>query len=152
MNYWGHALTSNTAVVGLAFLSFLLGKPVWSVGLFLSFFMGFSFADVDLKLDKHRHWFYHSVIPCVLSLLMVGWIAWIDPDAVSREATGTAMFCVSQGVHLFCDLKIDKKGKRGTYLIYKKHGDRMGVKQTDAWLLTNALGAILMAFVLVAWG
>jgi hypothetical protein len=155
MNYWGHAITSNAAVIGMATITFLLGKPVWSVGLFLTFFMGFSFADSDLKLNAHRHWFFHSCIPCAMVAIIVLWIAF-DPamalEAARREAVGAAMFCVSQGMHLLCDLKLDEKGKRGTYLIYKRHGDRMGVKQTDGWLMYNAIGALLMALLLVAWG
>ena len=150
MNYWGHAITSNAAVIALALISFLSGKPVWSVGLFLTFFMGFSFADADLKLNAHRHWFFHSCIPCAMVAMIVLWIAF--DIGMAREAVGAAMFCVSQGAHLLCDLKFDKLGKRGTYLIYKRHGDRMGVRQTDEWLIYNAIGALSMALLLVAWG
>lgn len=152
MNYWGHAITSNAAVIVLAAISFLLGKPVWSVGLFLTFFMGFSFADSDLRMGTHRHWFHHSAAPCVFLLVILVYIQLVYLAIPPQEATGAAAFCMSQGVHLLCDLKLDKKGKRGSYLIALRHGDRMSVNHTDEWLLFNGLGLVCMALLLVSWG
>jgi hypothetical protein len=152
MNYWGHAITSNMAVIGLAAISFLLGKPVWSVGLFLTFFMGFSFADADLRMGAHRHWFHHSTVPCVFLLVILAYIRAVYPAMPHQEVTGAAAFCISHGMHLLCDLKLDKKGKRGSYLIALRHGDRMSVNHTDGWLVCSGLGAICMALILVCWG
>lgn len=152
MNYWGHAVASNIGVIVLSISIFILGKPIMSMVGFLVFFFGFTFADQDLKFGVHRHWFFHSAIPCVLGLIILGWVLATDAPAFRREAMGTAMFCMSHGIHLAGDMKFDNKKKSGTYLIVIRKGDRMGIDNTDRWLFSNALVSVVMAASLVTWG
>jgi hypothetical protein len=148
MNYWGHAATSTTAVIVLAII--MASRHVeWVSGLsYLVFFAGFSFADQDLRLEAHRSWFFHSAIPAIL---LLGFVLLV-PGAGPREAAGAALFLISHGTHLACDVKPGKTGKKGTYLIYLGKFNRMSVKHTDEWLLGNAATCIALAVLLASGG
>jgi len=148
MNYWGHAITSNVAVGLLAILFFYTGKNLMSGLTMLVVMQGFSYADSDLRMDAHRSWYFHSAIPAVFIL----GVSVLMPESSSRDVAGAAMFCISHGTHLLFDVKIYKKGKRGTYLIYLFKGNRANVEQTDAWLLLNAAVCISLAVITAAWG
>jgi len=106
----------------------------------------FSFPDLDLKTmiksplnkreeSKHRHWFWHSSI-LVFCVFLLG--------AYAMEFEGISIFCVEIGTHLLCDWKPGKDGKRGTYLIYLRRGNRMSRNSTDRYLIANSMICYLL--------
>lgn len=89
---------------------------------------------------KHRHWFWHSaIVPCLTIL----------PLFLSGTFLSAGIVCLCVGLHLLADVKI--KGKKiGTYLIFKRKGDRMGRKNTDRYLIFNGIVSVLFSVAILA--
>jgi len=144
MNYWQHFMFSNAALVVFAIMCASLKWQWVSAFTLFSFMSASSYADTDLKLDMHRHWFFHSSAPCAI---LLGCLILVPVTSV-RDIMGVAFFCMSHGVHLLCDIKIGRAGKRGTYLIYLVKRNRLSVKQTDACLFWHGLASACLSVAL----
>ncbi|PNX48640.1 MAG: hypothetical protein BV459_01980 [Thermoplasmata archaeon M11B2D] len=57
------------------------------------------------------------------------------------------VFCISYGFHLLGDLKPGKEGKVLGYLIFKRKGDKMSRKATDAYLALNGLFCVIASVI-----
>lgn len=115
----------------------------WSDIFSLFFLGGFGsiLPDLDLALmpkQWHRHWLFHSAIfPCVVALYSIGW-------EMSRFYD-LFYLALAWGLHLLCDLKGNAEGKTGTYLIFKRKGDRMSRKNSDTYIFINAVACFILA-------
>jgi len=147
MNFGKHAILSNSIAILYWVIGWVILGPQGSPLNFVSLFT-FSLPDVDLKTvlgdptknkSKHRHWFWHGAfIPMVVFFL-----GFTSPDHIFS----VGVFCISYGMHLIGDLKIGSSCKRGTYLIFKRKGDRMSRRNTDIYLCLNAFLCIAASIV-----
>lgn len=124
----------------------------------LAFFgiIGSILPDLDQLMRRHRDALTHSALfPFLTVIYMLGW-------NINRYYD-VFFFMLAYGFHLLLDLKIKKEGKLGTYCIVKPGFvkrkkkksnatelgiDRMSAKNTDKWLLLNAVACFVSCFVL----
>jgi hypothetical protein len=147
MKWWQHAISCNIVASVYVVIAELIGAAVTGALTILCFFM-FSFPDMDCKTiawiddmrsSKHRHWFWHSaIVPNVLV---------IASCYAGENIFPVSTFCLVIAIHLLGDLKLKKDGKRGPYLIWLRKGKRMSRKNTDAYLIINAVFCIILAVI-----
>lgn len=132
MKWWQHAILCNTFAALYWITGYMLPTKTTTGALTMLCFLLFSLPDIDLKMNnKHRHWFFHSFIlplACFIATMYAG-----------ENPFPVGLFSLVYSLHLLGDLKWSRKGKRGTYLIYLRKGDRMSVRYTDAFLLGSGL-------------
>lgn len=139
MNKYGHELTN---AIGLITLWIVFSKITITMILIPLLYLA-SAPDKDHSWKAHRHWFWHSIIPCIIVILFAFFV-------VPSEGLGYLILpLVSISIHCLMDASLHTKGGSYTIIIWRKK--RMNYKKTTIWLILQFIGGYIILGAWLVW-
>ncbi len=128
MNKNGHEITNAIALITLM----LLSAKITITMIIIPILYLASAPDKDHAWKRHRHWFYHGIVPLILVLLF------IPIDALGYVVI--PLFSIA--LHCFMDASLKTKGGFYTVIIWGKK--RLNYKWSTIWLLLQFIGGCVI--------